>query len=110
MKYSSLCSSSCFIFFIAIFSFASLVTKCDAGNIVIDFFCCVIAPVSVSNSDILSIVSPKKSILIAFPCSLIGTISSISPLTLKDPLFKSILFLSYSIFTSFSNTSSLFIS
>ena len=52
-------------------------------------------PVKISNSLILSISSPKNSILIPFVEDDAGTISKLSPLTLKVPLLKSISFLSY---------------
>ena len=95
------------MFLIAFCKTSLLVTKWLAGNIVTVFLTLRMVPVTVSNSQILSISSPKNSILIPLLWKLIGIISTISPLTLKVPLLKSILLRSYNIFTSFSNTSSL---
>ena len=66
-----------------------------------------IFPVKTPNSLILSISSPKNSILIPFVEDEAGIISKESPLTLKVPLEKSISFLSYWISISFFIISSL---
>ena len=63
--------------------------------------------VRTSNSLILSISSPKNSILIPLEDEDEGIISKLSPLTLKVPLAKSMSFLSYCISISFLITSSL---
>ncbi len=67
----------------------------------------MISPVSTSNSLILSTSSPKNSILMPLAVSDAGTTSSMSPLTLKVPLEKSMSFLSYWISISFLTISSL---
>ena len=71
------------------------------------FLFCIIAPVKLSNSLILSTSSPKNSILIPFVFSFAGINSITSPFALKQPLLSSILFLSYNISTNFFNISSL---